>query len=377
MIVLKTLIKKELIQTLRDKKIRIVIFVMPVMQMIIFGFAITSEVKNLKISICDLDKSVYSRELISTLTRGEYFKVANYTESSKEALDDLFNNRSRISIIIPPSFEKKLRMGLNSEFQILIDGSDGNSANIAMGYILRMVQDSNLRATPKFSGVRLSGIFPQPFSQVSLEPRIRYNEQMESRFFLLPGILTMILTIIITLLTAMGITREKEAGTFEQLIVSPLKGWELILGKTLPFFLIGMIDLFLVTMVSLRVFQMPFNGSIFVFLLLNSTYILCMLGMGLFISTISNSQGQAMMTVFALLFPFIILSDFFFPIENMPIWIQYLTYINPIKYSLTAQREIFLKGNGLEVIYPNVLALAGFFIFFLSYGAFRFRKSLA
>lgn len=376
--ILLALIKKEFIQTFRDHRLRIVIFVMPVIQMTLFGFAISSEVKNVPITVCDQDGSSSSRELVSALTRGDYFRVVQFTRDSREAVRDLEVNRAKISVIIPPDFQEKILKGEDSPFQLLVDGSDGNSASIASGYILRIMRETSLsRAVPVISGSQLAGVVPP--SRPSFEPEIRvlYNPEMESRFFLIPGIITMLITLIVSLLTAMGITREKEAGTFEQLIVSPIQGWQLILGKTLPFLVIGAMDVVLVVVVGKLIFGMPFNGDPFAFAVLNLTYVFAILGLGLFISSISKTQQQAMMTVFAVLYPFIILSDFFFPIENMPVAIQYLTIINPMKYSLVAQREIMLKGSGWEQVGSNILVLAGFAVAFIAYGVFRFRKSLA
>jgi ABC-2 type transport system permease protein len=379
--ILLALIKKELIQTFRDKRLRVVIFAMPIIQMTVFGFAISNEVKRVPISVCDQDMSPASRLLTDSLTQGDYF-VLNYMHfNCDDAAKDLENNRSKIAVIIPPDFQKKKECGDSAEVQILIDGSDGNSAAVASGYMIRILRESALAGSintlPVIAGAAVAGIRPPPPPDVSADIRVWYNPSLESRYFLIPGIITMIITLIVTLLTAMGITREKEAGTFEQLIVSPISGWQLILGKTLPFLLVGILDVFLISAVSKLIFHMPFNGPLIVFFMLNIIYIFAMLGLGLFISSISKTQQQAMMTVFALLFPFIILSDFFFPVENMPELIQIVTLINPMRYSLVAQREILLKGSGWEQVGDNILILLMFAIFFVGYGAIRFRKSLA
>ena len=376
--ILLAMIRKELIQTFRDPRLRLVIFAMPIIQMTVFGFAISSEVKRVPISVCDQDRSPASRKLVDSILQGGYFRMVHFTTDCNRSVSDLAYNRSKISVNFLPGFQGHLTAGDPAPVQFLVDGSDGNSATVATGYLLRILQGKSAEAVPlPPSGAALSGT-PVP-GPASVEPRIRvwYNPSMESRYFLIPGIITMIITLIVTLLTAMGITREKEAGTFEQLVVSPLHGWQLILGKTLPFLLVGALDVTLVLGVSILVFHMPFNGRPDVFIALNLVYILAMLGLGLFISSISKTQQQAMMTVFALIFPFIILSDFFFPVDNMPELIQNLTLLNPMRYSLVAQREVMLKGSGWDQVGDNILILGGFALVFLGYGIMRFRKSLA
>ncbi len=376
--IVRALVIKELIQTFRDKKLRIVIFLMPVLQTILFGVAVNNEVKNLPVTICDQDRSSLSRELASTLTRGGYFVIAATTSSLRETDEDLMMNRSRAAVVIPPGFERRIKAGRRSPIQLLMDGSDGNTASIALGYLLRMLQDlqEEARIVPVLYAVR-GGAPPPAFGNPGLRLRVWYNPQMESSHFMIPGVITMILTVITTLLTAMGITREREMGTFEQLIVSPIRGWELMLGKTLPYALIGFFDAILVTLVSLFLFRIPLNGPVPLLALLNLLYVLAMLGMGLFISTVSSSQQQAMMTVFAVLFPGVILSDFFFPLENMPDLIRIITYFNPMRYGMHAQREIFLKGAGWRESAHSLLILAAFGFSFLTLGSLRFRKKIS
>lgn len=374
--VILTIVKKELLQTLRDTKLRLVIFVMPVLQTIVFGFAISTDVKNIPVSICEEQSSFSSRKVISLFQDSEYFHIVHLTNQCSDIMNDIDFNQARIALIIPANFQKQLSKGLDAPLQVLVDGSDGNTANIAMGYITRMLAQTPFKVYQSTSGFTLAGVTPPPFQGISMEPRVWFNPDMESKFFLLPGILVMILTIIVTLLTAMAITREKEIGTFEQLAVSPIAGWQLILGKTLPFLFIGILDLVVIAAVGRLVFSLQMQSSLDVFLGVNTTFILTMLGMGLFISTISSSQGQAMMTVFAILFPFIILGDFFFPVENMPQAIQYIAMGNPIRYAMVAQREIFLRGSSWDKLAPSALILLGFAFIFLAYGAFRFRKSL-
>ncbi len=373
MSVIFTLVKKELIQTLRDPRMKLVVFVMPIIQMLIFGVAITNEVKNLNVTVCDADHSIMSRSLIRTITASDYFVIHRYAEDCSMIEDDLYKNRSILAIHIPERFEAKYLRGDKAPLQILIDGSDGNTASIAMGYLQRMLSHVELKQVRPRIAV---GVRPLPFVRINLETRVFYNPGLESKNYMIPGVITMVLSVLTILLTAMGITKEKESGTFEQLIVSPIRGYELVLGKTIPYAIIGFFDAIMVTIVSVFVFEVPLNGAIAHLAILNFLYVTAMLGLGLFISTVSSSQQQAMMTVFAFLFPALILSDFFFPLDNMPALIRYLTYANPMRYALSAQRGIFLRGSGIEDLIVAIIALGIFTILFLGLGVFRFRKKI-
>lgn len=369
---LRAIIMKEWIQTFRDKRMLLIIFAVPVLQMILFGVATDNEVRNLRTVIVDQDRSGLSREIFSAVSRGDYFHVTEITGDVNYGVSALMQNRARIVIVIPPGLEGHFRSAdAKAQVQLMLDGSDGNSATIAMGYLLRILNSTAEKAMP----AAVSGLRPS-VHPLHIETRVLYNQALVSSHYMVPGIIAMILTVITTMLTAMGITREKERGTFEQLVVSPIRGWELMLGKTIPYAVIAAVDAAIATAIGMLIFQIPLAGSLSALVVLNLAYILAMLGMGLFISTISQTQQQAMMTVFAVLFPFIILSDFFFPLENMPQAVQYGTLLNPMRYALRAQREIFLKGSGWEQVWPNILLLTGFAVAFLSYGSLRFRKSL-
>lgn len=366
----RTLILKEWIQTFRDRRMLVIIFVVPVMQMILFGVAVSNDVRNFPIVIVDQDRSSLSREIVSAFQRGGYFRIVAVTASTAAGESALLNNRARMVIVVPPDLTEHQRAGRSAGVQLLLDGSDGNTATIALGYSIRILSELHLVAR----GASVPGL--RPFGGVSVESRIFYNPSLESPYYMVPGIITMILTVIATMLTAMGITKEREKGTFEQLVVSPIRGWELMLGKTIPFAVIAFFDATLATGVGIAIFHIPLTGSASALAVLNLSYVLAMLGLGLFVSTVSESQQQAMMTVFAILFPFIILSDFFFPVENMPVIIQYATLLNPMRFCLRAQREIFLKGSGWGDVWSNIAVLFAFATVFLGYGAVRFRRSL-
>lgn len=352
---------------------RLVIFIMPVMQMIVFGVAVTNEVKNLGMTICDQDESISSRYLAEKLVGGGIFNLKKITRDCQEAERDLAMNRAGISVIIPHGFHGALASGDSSPLQVLLDGSDGNSTSIAMGYLQRIIYDADLGAMR--SPIHLK--YPPPsFGDVDLRVRVRYNPELKSSHFMIPGVITMILTALTILLTAMGITKEKENGTFEQLVVSPIRGYQLMIGKTIPYAIIGFFDAALITVLSRYLFGLPINGPVWVLMLVNLVYVFAMLGLGLFISTVSRTPQQAMMTVMGVILPLVILSDFFFPINNMPIYIKWITYINPMRYALVAQREIMLRGGGFfETSYEmSVLLLIS--VITIGYGVIRFRKSL-
>lgn len=364
------LMVKEFLQALRDKRMLMVIFIMPLIQVTVFGYAISNDVKNITLTVADQDGSRLSREVASALVRGGYFILHRRTNDPREARKDLLLNRARIALVIPPDFARRMERGDAAPLQLLVDGSDGSSAGIALGYALRILQKS---LSPP---ARLPAAFRPP--RVELEERVWYNPEVESRYYLLPGIVTMVLTVVIMLLTAMAITRERESGSLEQLLVSPIRSYELLLGKTLPFAAIGLFDAALVTAAGIFIFGLPLRGSLPALFVLQVIYIAAMLGLGLLISTVSGSQQQAMLTVFAFLFPALILSDFFFPLGNMPESVQVLMrFLNPLLYGLRAQREIFLKGAGLAQVRHDLLALLAFAAVFFSLGVWRFRKMLS
>lgn len=374
MVVLKAIIKKEFIQTMRDPRMRLVIFAMPIIQTLIFGVAITNDVKNLRVTYCDQDQSSLSMAIPDQLQAGGYFRIHRRTQDCEDAKKDLLRNRSNVVMIVGPDFQEKLNSKQNAPVQLLLDGSDGNTTTVAMGYLQRMLMEMNEGLQSIVLPVQLPVARP---GQTEFRIRALYNPGLNSSHYMVPGVIIMILTVLTAILTAMGITKEKEVGTLEQLMVSPIRGMELMLGKTLPFAVLSMIDALIVTGIALWVFGVPLNGSALALLTMNVLYLFTMLGMGLFVSTISKTQQQALMTIFSILFPAIILSDFFFPLSTMPLPIQWLTMVNPMKYAMVSQREIFLKGSGFEELALEFGALVAFSILFPVLGAIRFRRSMS
>jgi ABC-2 type transport system permease protein len=378
------MIRKEIILTLRDKKMRFLLFVIPIVQMFLYGYAINNEVRNYPIGILDLDKSYSSRLIVKKLKVGEYFRIYEFFNQDI-MINEIYKNNIKVAIFIPSDFSKKIKRREKAQIQILLDGTDANNALIAIGYINRIISEISefrdpinikLNSVQNNSDQNLFMNFKKS-TLIYLEERIWYNPQLESKFFFVPAIITFLLTLIIILLTALSITKEKEQGTWEQVVVSPISGIQFILGKSLPFLLIGYIILLLTTLFSYYGFKIPFNGTILQYFVFHSIYILGMIFLGLFISSISKTQGQAVLTTFGLLFPFLILSDFFFPVKNMPYWIQKINIINPLVYSVHFQRKVFLKGIEWEEIVFELLYFIGFlFVFgFLSiYNIYKLKK---
>ncbi|MBX7059575.1 MAG: ABC transporter permease [Leptospirales bacterium] len=370
---LLALIQKEFLQTLRDRRMLVIIFLIPLIQTTIFGVAVSNEVRNVPIAVIDSSRTLQSRELIDALRANDHFRFVYLGPDVSRGEELLRNNAARIAVYFPPDYARRLDRGEVATVQALVDGSDSNSAGIALGYMQRIV------AVQSAATLRPRSLSPIALSSrggVELRDRLWYNPGGESRYYLLPGIGTMVLTTVIMLLTAMGITRERETGSFDQLVVSPIRPWQLLLGKTAPFAVIGLLEAALVTAASVFLFGQPFVGSLATLSALDALYVVVMLGLGLLISSVSASQQQAMLTVFAFLLPATILSDFFFPLANMPEPIRWLTIVNPMRYCMAAQRMIFLKGAGFAEIKWNLVALAGLAFLFYGLGALRFKRML-
>jgi ABC-2 type transport system permease protein len=347
------LVWKELLELKADPRLFGLVIVAPLLQLFMLGYAATTDIRDVPVVVADADRSSASRELIARFEASPNFTIAGVVTSTREIDPYLERGRAWMALGIPAGYGETLGRGRPQSVQVVADGSDANSTNVAMGYAANLIaaysQEQSLQRLPPGSAAR-SGI----------EPRVRvwFNPRLESRDFMLPGVIALLLLMITTNLSAMGIVREKELGTLEQLNVTPLRRWELIVGKLLPYALVGMIDVCLVLGAAVLWFQVPLRGSVWLLFGLSAIYLLSTLGLGLFVSTVSSTQQQAMMTsVFFLLTPMIYLSGFIFPIENMPVVIQWVTYLIPLRYFLVILRSIFLKGVGLETLWPQALAL--------------------
>jgi ABC-2 type transport system permease protein len=365
---IRQMIIKEFIQVFRDRRMKAIIFVVPLIQLMIFGYAVTMDVNNIPTAVYDLDKSYESRELLRRLESSGYFDILYFVESP-EAIKELLDKGKVITAIqMNRGFSADIKKGIKTEIQILLDGTDSNTATIAMNYASRVVA--------KYAAD--IGIKHLPSSPALLDVRTRawYNPDLKSRNYNVPGVIALMIMLICLLLTSMAIVREREIGTMEQLMVTPIKPIEFILGKTIPFALIGFFDMFLVAVVGLSWFNIPIRGSIPLLTLSTAIYLLSVLGIGLFISTISKTQQQALMATFLFFAPAVLLSGFMFPIENMPEIIQYGTYLNPLRYFLVILRGIFLKGNGINILWPQMAALLAIGITVITISSLRFTKRL-
>jgi ABC-2 type transport system permease protein len=352
------LVWKELIELRQDPRLFGIVVLAPILQLFLLGYAATTDVRNVPVVVADADRSAGSRELIDRFDASPAFTVVGIVTGVDEVDPYLERQVAWIALEIPPGYGAAISAGQPQTVQLLADGSDANSAGVALGYA------GNLIATyaQELAGRQLAAagapVGTGGEGAITPEVRVWFNPRLESRDFMIPGVIALLLLVVTTNLSSMGIVREKELGTLEQLNVTPLRRWELILGKLLPYALIGIVDVALVLAVAVWWFQVPMRGSPLLLLAMTLVYLMSTLGLGLFVSTISSTQQQAMMTTtFFFLMPMVLLSGFVFPIENMPEAIQPLTYLLPLRYFLVILRSIFLKGVGLETFWPQALAL--------------------
>jgi ABC-2 type transport system permease protein len=373
---LRVLIWKEFLELRLNPRLFGLVIVAPIMQLTLLGYAATTDVKDVPVVVADGDRSAASRELIDRFEASRNFSVMGSVTTVNEIEPYLETGGAWLGLVIPPGYGDALATGRPATLQLAADGTDANSTTVALGYATALVGgyareiiENGLLTLPAAG----AGVQAAP----AIDPRIRvwFNPQLESRHFMIPGVLALVLLVVTVNLAAMAIVREKEVGTLEQLNVTPVRRWELIAGKLVPYGLIGMIDVLLVVAVAVFWFQVPLRGSFMLLFAISVIYVFCTLGLGLFISTISDTQQQAMMTAtFFFVMPMIYLSGFVFPIENMPQAIQWVTYLIPLRYFLVIVRGIFLKGIGMEVLWPQVAALAGWGTVVLSLAVARSRK---
>jgi len=365
---------KELIQVLRDKRLRITLIVPPIFQLIVFGYAANLDVKHISTAFRDLDQTVDSRDLIARFGSSKYFDIVFFPQTPKEIEDLIRKGDILLSIEIPSGFSKKLKKGETANVQILLDGTESNTAMIALGYVNRILSEYSTVAITK--RLNQEGMIGFEEAGVELEYRTWFNPNFESRYFYVPGVIASIAFLIPLILTAQAIVREREIGTLEQMMVTPIRPWELVVGKTVPFALIGLLDVIMIALIGVLWFEVPLRGNPLILFLGNVLFLMSSVGVGLFISTISSTQQQAQISTFFFMMPAFILSGFAFPLENMPQWLQYITYINPLRYFLIIVRGVFLKGIGLEILWPQMLALAVLGGFMILLSSLRFQKRL-
>ena len=343
-------IRKEFLELRQDPRLFGLVIIAPIVQLILLGYAATTDVRNVPMVVVDQDRSSASRHLIARFSESQSFVVVEALDSVADVDDWLDRGRAWMALVVPAGYGEQIRAGRGSALQVIADGTDANSTNVALGYA------GNLVATYARELAASGGRLAPP--AVDAEIRVWFNPQLESRFFMIPGILALVLLVVTTNLSSMAIVRERELGTLEQLNVTPIARWELIAGKLLPYALLGMVDVALVLAVAIGWFEVPLRGSLLLLIAMCLVYLLTTLGLGLFVSTISATQQQAMMTAsFFFMIPMVFLSGFVFPIENMPDVVQTFTYLIPLRYFLEILRGIFLKGVGLEVLWRDALLL--------------------
>jgi ABC-2 type transport system permease protein len=363
-------IRKEFLELRQDPRLFGIVIMAPIVQLTMLGYAATTDVRNVPIVVVDRDASAESRDLVTRFEASQSFVVIDRVSTATEVDAYLDAGRAWMALTIPVDYGERVRAGQPTTVQVVADGTDANSTNVALGYAGTLVA-SYARDLAAGSGRGTE----TPL--ISAEVRVWFNPQLESRDFMIPGILALLLLVVTTNLSSMAIVRERELGTLEQLNVTPIARWELILGKMLPYALIGVIDVLLVVVVAIFWFEVPLRGSFLLLMAMCLVYLLTTLGLGLFVSTISSTQQQAMMTAsFFFLIPMVFLSGFVFPIENMPAVVQPVTYLIPLRYFLVILRDIFLKGVGLETFWPEALALLAWGIGILTLATLRSSKRL-
>jgi ABC-2 type transport system permease protein len=380
--VLLRVIVKEFLQLRQDHRMIPVIFVAPVVQILLFGFAVNTDVTNVPMLLVDQDRSAASRELVDRFVGSGYFELAGVEDGTDAVEEWLVTGRAQLALVIREGYAAAVAGGGTPRVQLLADGSDASPATVALGYASGIVAGKNRDLYAQRLGELAraatgSGATPVAPGRTELKARVWYNPDLKSRWFYLPAILAMILMVMTLLLSAMGVVREKEIGTMEQLIVTPIRPWQLIVGKLSPFALIGLVQVCLVTAVTVWAFGVPLRGSFVTLVFLTQIFLLNTLGLGLLVSTLVRTQQQAMMaSAFVVMVPMIYLSGLLFPIDNMPRAVQYLTYAIPVRYYAEIIRGVFLRGSGLSVLWPEALTLAAMGTAILVLASLRFRKRL-
>ena len=371
---LRSLIRKEFIQIARDPRTLFLIIAIPVMQIFLLGYAATNDVRDVTMAVYDLDRSAESRELIDAYEQAGYFKIEYYIQSEEELEELVEFGRVRVGLLIPPGYANTLLSGETAEVGFVIDGSDPSVAKTALSsaQLIGQAHGAVLRAE-MFEQNGLGNLGQQP---VEVRTQVWYNPNLEDAYFMVPGIIGMVLFTITSMVTANSIVRERERGTIEQLIVTPIRPWELVIGKMVPYVILAFLNTAEVLLIGSLWFGVPVRGSLLLVFGLSGVFLLTSLGIGLLASTIASTQQEAMLIVYMIFLPSVFLSGFFFPIQAMPLVLRWISYFIPLKYYLNIIRALLLKGVGLRALQGDVLALAVFGFGLMAVASFRFRKRL-
>jgi ABC-2 type transport system permease protein len=369
---LRAVVKKEFRQIGRDARTLIFLVVMPGFLLLMFGFALNFDVKHVPLAVCDEDGSAAAREFIGNFTHTEYFDLKYELSDPREVDRLLGEEKVRVALVVPRGFAADLEAGRDPAVQVLVDGANASSASTAAGYISAIVQNDAVRMTMRLLHDRGLKGFVLPLAS---DVRVWYNPELRSAIFLVPGLMAFILMVILVVSTAFSVVREKERGTMEQIMVSPLKPGELIVGKTVPYIFISLVSSHLVLLLGWVLFGVAIKGNYLLLLLTMTLFLIGGLGQGLLISTVTRTQQVAFqLAILSTFLPTFILSGFVFPVRNMPPVVQALTYLVPAKYFLVALRSIIIKGAGLRAFWDQILCLAAFAAIMLGISTLRMKR---
>lgn len=375
------IIRKELSQMFRNRRTRLFLFIPPMFQLIIFGYAVNLDVDNLRMAWMDMDQSPQSHDLLASFQGSGRFLLTALPNSEKDIQRILDRGDAQVVVRVMPGFGRDILLGRPTSAQILVDGTNSNTASLASAYTSQLIAAYSAKLAPTQMRTRLMaragmGAMNLKAPHISDSARVWFNPDLKSRNYFVPGVICNLIMVVTVMLTAMAIVREKEIGTMEQLMVTPIRPMELMIGKMVPAALVGLMDLVLMTSAALLLFSIPFRGNPLVLLMSAALFLLTSLGMGLFISTIASTQQQAIMSSSLIAIPTFMLSGFAYPIRNMPIAVQYFTYLNPLRYLIEIVRGIFLKGTGIPVLWPQMATLLVYGMVVMGLSATSFRKKL-
>ena len=368
-----SLIRKEFIQIWRDPRTLALILVMPIIQLFLLGYAATTDVKNISLAVWDQSQTPQSRDFLDAFRSANYFRIAYSVGSQEEYRTLIETGKARAALIIPPDYANRLQEG-NAQVSMVLDGSDATVGGTALSTARLIGQSYATKVLTEQLALTGRGATITP--PVEVRTQVWYNPDLISAYFNIPGVIGMILSFITALLTATAVVRERERGTIEQLIVTPIRSWELIVGKILPYVILAFVDVLEVLIIGHWWFKVPVRGDLGLILLLSGLFVLSSLGIGLFASTIANTQQEAMLTVMFTMLPSIFLSGFFFPIDAMPKFLQIVSLAVPLRYYLVIIRALLLKGVGVDALQNEIIALTIFAVVIMGAAALRFRKRL-
>lgn len=373
---LLSVVRKEFIQIVRDPRTLALTFAMPLIQLFLLGFAATSDVRQVPLAVWDQDRSAASRSLVAAYRSADYFQVAFEADTEAELRLLVDRGDARAGLVVPPDYGRRLLDGQTATVAFVIDGSDPTVAGTALAAATLIGQAKGAQLSLERLARRGAAVAAMARPPLEVRTRVWFNPDLVSAYYMVPALIGLILQFLTVILTATAIVRERERGTIEQLIVTPIRSWELVVGKLTPYVVIGFVDTVEILIAGVLIFGVPVNGSIPLLLLLSGLFLVTTLGLGLFISTIASTQQEAMITALFFNLPSIFLSGFFFPLAAMPKILQWLSYLIPLRYFLIIVRGIVLKGVGMEALWPQVAALAIFAVLIMGGAALRFHKRL-